>query len=281
MAHEDLLLHLDSFPNPTPEADIDAAVAFAAAAGGRLTALGVAVTIPLQSNRVADYLIGLSSIVRDEEKRSDAAGHSTLKQFTKKAKATGVFNESIFVRADLYDVPEVVARAARTRDICLVPLGGQFTGQHEVAQTVIFDSGRPVLIFKGRKRTFAKGLRKVVVAWDGGPFAARAVAEALPLLAKAAEVRVLTVVGEKPSAGAGLATDLVRHLRTHGVFAIVDEVEAQGRPIGKALDSYLKSQAPDLLVMGAYGHSRLRELVLGGATEHMLWENKVPTLLAH
>lgn len=281
MAFEDLLLHLDSFPEATPQADIDTAVAFAAAVGGKLTALGLAVTVPLQSNRVADYLIGLSKIVRDEEKRSDAAARDGLKQFTKAAKTAGVFNEAIYAKTDLYEVPYAVAQAARTRDICLVPLGGQFTGQQEVAQTAVFDSGRPVLIFKGRKRTFAKGLRKVVVAWDGGRFAARAVCEALPLLAKAAEVRVLTIVGEKPTTEPGLAKDLVRHLRAHDVFAVVDEVEAHGRSIGQVLDSYLKSEAPDLLVMGAYGHSRLRELVLGGATEHMLWKNKVPTLLAH
>ena len=63
--------------------------------------------------------------------------------------------------------------------------------------------------------------------------------------------------------------------------ASVVEVEAEGRSIGKALDAYLKSQAPDLLVMGAYGHSRLQEFILGGATEHMLWEAKVPAFLAH
>lgn len=138
-----------------------------------------------------------------------------------------------------------------------------------------------MLIYKGRKGTFAKGLRKVAIAWDGGPCAARAVAEAMPLLGRAAQVRVFTVVGEKPSVEPGLAAELVRHLGAHGVVAAVDEVDIGGRAIGAALDAYLKAQAPDLLVMGAYGHSRLQEFVLGGATEHMLWETKVPTFLAH
>lgn len=281
MAFEDLLLHLDSYPDPTPPADIAAAVAFAAAVGGKLTALGLAVTIPLESNRIADYLIGLSKIALDEERRSRETCRGALKTFKARAAAAGVLGGSIFARTDIYDVPAVVARTARTRDICLVPLGGRFTGQHEVAQTAMFDSGRPVLIFKGRQTSFAKGLRKVVIAWDGGACAARAVAEALPLLAKAGEVRILTVVGDKPSAGPGLGEELARHLEAHRIAAAIDEVEADGRPTGDVFDAYLKARKPDLLVMGAYGHSRLQELVLGGATEHMLWETKVPTLMAH
>jgi len=281
MPFEDLFLHLDSYPDPTPPADIDMAVAIAAAIGGKLTALGLAVTIPLESNRVADYLLGLSKIARDQEKESRGAAREDLKRFSKKAKAAGVFAEAIFARADLYDVPDVVAQMARTRDICLVPLGGRFTGQREVAVTALFNSGRPVLIFKRHKTAFAKGLRKVVVAWDGSACAARAVAEALPILARAADVRVLTVLGDKPTAGAGQSGDLVRHLAAHGVAASVDEVEAKGRATGDVFDDYLKGAKPDLLVMGGYGHSRLQELVLGGATEHMLWETKVPTFLAH
>jgi nucleotide-binding universal stress UspA family protein len=281
MPFDDLLLHLDSYPDPTPPADIDLAVAIAAAIGGKLTAVGLAVTIPLESNRVADYLLGLSKIVRDQEKESRAAARDGLKRFSKRAKAAGVFADTIFTRTDLYDVPDVVAQMARTRDACLVPLGGRFTGQHEVAVTALFNSGRPVLIFKRHKSAFSKGLRKVVIAWDGGACAARAVAEALPILGKAAEVRILTVLGDKPTTGPGLAADLVRHLAAHGVAATVDEVEANGRATGDVFDAYLKGAKPDLLVMGGYGHSRLQELVLGGATEHVLWETKAPTFLTH
>ena len=281
MAFGDLLLHLDSYPEPTREADIDAAIAFAAAIGGKLTALGIRVTIPAESNRIADYLIGLSKIVREQEKQSHIAAREGLEAFTRKATHAGVYSDALLARADLYDVPDLVARVARTRDMCLIPMSGRFTGQHEVAQTAIFDSGRSVLIFKGRKRTFRKGLGKVVIAWDASAFAARAVAEALPFLSHATEVRVLTVIGEKPSAHAGLGVDLVRHLSAYGVAASMDEIDADGRSIGDVFDTYLTAQAADLLVMGAYGRSQLLELILGGATEHMLWANRVPTLLAH
>ena len=281
MPFSDLLLHLDSYPDATPPKDIDQAVAFASAVGGKLTALALAVTIPLESNRLSDLLVGLSKMIAEEQTRSDAACQTGLDHFKAAATAAGVFAGAVHKRTDLYEVANVLAREARTRDLCLVPLGKRYSGQSELAQTVIFDSGRPVLVFKGGGGHFAKGIGKVVIAWDGAACAARAVAEALPILAQADSVRVLVVTGEKPSVHAGSADGLVRHLKAHGIAAAVDEVDAQSRRIGDVMERYVAGQRPDLVVMGAYGHSRLREFILGGATEHALRELKVPTLFSH
>jgi len=92
---------------------------------------------------------------------------------------------------------------------------------------------------------------------------------------------VLTLVKEKPAAIAGLGADAVRHLRSHGVPAVAEEVDAADANIGNALHDYLALIRPEPLVMGAYGHSRLREFVLGGATEHVLQSPKVATFLVH
>jgi nucleotide-binding universal stress UspA family protein len=105
--------------------------------------------------------------------------------------------------------------------------------------------------------------------------------DALPLLAKAREVRVLTVVGEKPGARAGLGEDAARLLKTHGVEAVVDEVAPDGRRVGQFLEDYVEKCGRGLLVMGAYGRSRVREFILGGATEHMLGHLAAPVLLSH
>ena len=105
--------------------------------------------------------------------------------------------------------------------------------------------------------------------------------DALPLLTKAREVRVLTVVGEKPGARAGLGEDASRHLSAHGVAAVVDEVDPDGRRVGQVLEDYVGKCGCDLLVMGAYGRSRVREFILGGATEHMLSHLTAPVLLSH
>jgi nucleotide-binding universal stress UspA family protein len=281
MAFEDVLLHLDSYPDATPVKDIDQAVAFASAVGGKLTALALAVTIPLESNRLSDLLVGLSSMIAEEQARSDAACRAGLAHFKAAATAAGVFASAIQKRTDLYAVPEVLAREARTRDLCIVPLGKRYSGQAEVAQTAMFDGGRPVLVFRGDHSHFDKGIGDVVISWDGAPCAARAVAEALPILSQAETVRILIVTGEKPTVHSGSADDLVRHLQAHGIEATVDEVDAKGRKIGDVMEHYVTEQRPDLLVMGAYGHSRLREFILGGATEHAISKLKVPTLFSH
>jgi len=103
----------------------------------------------------------------------------------------------------------------------------------------------------------------------------------MPLLASAAEVRLVSVLHDKPDLKPGTANEALRHLRRHGIEAAADEVDGAGKSIQQALGGYLQEQAPDLFVMGAFGHSRLREFILGGATEFILEDPPVPTLLAH
>jgi nucleotide-binding universal stress UspA family protein len=282
MALKDILLHIDSFPEATPDAAIDEAVSFTAAVGGTLSALAGQVTIPLHSNRVADFLIHLSDLVHEQEAASAAACQASLTYFQAKAGAAGVLGQILLQKADLYLSSARIALQARTRDLCIVPLAGPYDGQMEVVEAVLFDSGRPVLVFRpGAASLPQKALGGVVLAWDGSRSAARAMADALPILQGAAQVRILTVLHEKPQAVAGLGADVLRHLEAHGVAARVDEVEAAGRSIGAVIDDYLAQHKPDLLVMGGYGHSRLREVILGGATEHMLNHPNTPIFLSH
>jgi nucleotide-binding universal stress UspA family protein len=279
MSLNDILLHIDTYPEPTPPASIDAAVGFVRLVGGRVSALAVGVKFPVQSNRIADYLIGLSSMAVDEQAKSLASGQASLATFIAQAQAAGVLGQALLETVDYYTVADHVTQRARTRDLCLVPLGGPLVGQAEVATSAAFSSGRPVVVYRGGLPSAKLGL--VVVAWDGSRCAARAMADALPILARAGEVRVLTVVNEKPAAVAGLAAEAVRHLATYGIAAIVDEVDGKGASIGETLEAYLAKTTPDLMVMGAYGRSRLQEFILGGATEYMLHDPKVPLFLSH
>jgi nucleotide-binding universal stress UspA family protein len=124
---------------------------------------------------------------------------------------------------------------------------------------------------------------RVLVAWDGSREAARAVHDALPLLRRAREVSVLvadperlaTKIGEKPGA------DLAAHLARHGLPVRVEVVKSGGRPLGEILLAQVEEERADLLVMGGYAHARLRELVLGGTTRHVLTHASVPVLLSH
>lgn len=282
MTYLDILLHIDSYPKPTPDLAIDEAIAIAAQFGGKITGLAVEVIIPMRSNRLADYLIGLSAIADGEEARSRKASQEGLKHFTSHAKAANVFDAAISARVNHFDVADYVAKLARTRDLCILPLVGGYDGQLEVAKSVVFSSGRPMLIFRsGEVGGLVVGPNLVVVAWDGSRNAARALADALPILALAKQVRILSVLDDKPDVEINQGADAQRHLMMHGVPASLDEVKSDGQAIGSVLDRYVQQHKPDLLVMGAYGHSRAREFLLGGATEHTLNDPPCPVLLSH
>lgn len=120
-----------------------------------------------------------------------------------------------------------------------------------------------------------------VVAWDGSRSAARAMADAIPVMRKARKVQVLTVVNEKPNARSGLGDDAMRHFKAYGVIAVADNVDASGDRIGRMLDEYVEKCGSDLLVIGASGRPRVRVFSLGGATEHMLHDPKAPLFLVH
>jgi nucleotide-binding universal stress UspA family protein len=123
-------------------------------------------------------------------------------------------------------------------------------------------------------------LECIAVAFDGGGPATRAVAEALPFLVRAKEVRIFTVLGDKPT-NALKAVRLISHLARHGVTAVAEDVSSNGLEIGEAFGVYVRDHSADLLVMGAYGHSRLREFILGGATKSILARPPTWVLLAH
>jgi nucleotide-binding universal stress UspA family protein len=121
----------------------------------------------------------------------------------------------------------------------------------------------------------------VIVAWDKSRTAARAVADAVPILQRAKHVRLLTVTGEKKITSRQSAAEFAGHLKLHDVSVVVDEVHAAGRPIGSVLQDEATKHGADLIVMGAYGHSRMWEFILGGATQSMLSHPPAALLLSH
>ena len=151
-----------------------------------------------------------------------------------------------------------------------------------VLETVLFDSGRPVLAipFAGSLPTIGK---RVLVGWNASREASRALHDALPLLAKAESATVflanpkggLGAHGEEPGA------DIARHLARHGVKVNVAKAVADDVSDSALLLNHASDMGADLLVMGAYGHSRLREFILGGVTRSLLREMTVPVLLSH
>ncbi|MBI1407434.1 MAG: universal stress protein [Caulobacter sp.] len=282
MSYRVILLHLDTYPDIVPTEAIDQAVALCAALGGSVTATGFQVRIPLTSNFIADRLLRLGDVARAEEARSQDNLREVFARFEAQAAAASLVHQTLPLDADYYDRPEHLARAARSHDLCVVPYTGEIPAQTALAEALVFGSGRPVVIFRaGPGEQPPRALRRVLIAWDGGRAGARAVADAMPALTQADEVRVLTVLDDKPSTTAGQAGDLLRHLEAHGVVAQAEEFTRADRTIAEVLEQAAWERGFDLLVMGAFGHARLREFVLGGATQSLMTTPPIPILLSH
>lgn len=152
----------------------------------------------------------------------------------------------------------------------------------DIADRLVLESGRPVLIVPNAGPQQAIG-RKIVVAWNGAREAARAAFDALPLLQHASEVRVVSISpqadGDRPSGVA--CAEICATLTRHGVKCEATEAVERQANAGKALLTLSADWGADLLVMGCYGHSRLREFVFGGATQHVLDHMTMPVLMSH
>lgn len=282
MPYKDILLHLETYPEPTSMLALEQGVRLSAALGDQVTGLATHVSIPLKTNRLADFALSLGEMAKAEEARSLQNAKALLDRFEQLAQDLGVFGGRLSPSAELFEIPDLTAQLARTRDLCVIPYGRELASHQGVAEAMIFASGRPTLIFRPNDSKLARAeIGTVVVAWDGGRSAAAAVAAALPALKAARKVIVLTVTNEKASARAGAPNDLIRHLGRHGLAAEAMEFDSAGAKIGSVLDHVVLRTEADLLVMGAFGHSRAREFILGGATRSMLEAPPAPVLLAH
>lgn len=280
MPFKDLLLALTTYPEPTPVTAVEDAVDLAAALGAKLSAVACEAKMKTPRNVVADYLLDIPAMVAAELQKSAVNAQSLLALFEAAAGKKGVLGERFQPQCMTAEVPDVFTGLARLRDLTLVPVPtGDFIDQW-YAEAVIFGAGRPVMILPHRRqRTAPFKLGSVMIAWDGSRTAARAVADALPIL-EAGRVHVLTVTDEK-EIQAHAAEDLAASLARRGIQAELHRVPSEGRRIGDVLETQVAVCSADLLVMGAFGHSRLRQFILGGATRSMLSRPPVPILMSH
>lgn len=179
---------------------------------------------------------------------------------------------------------EVVA-SGRVADLVIVSATDpeEITGvERDFVEQVVMALGRPVIVlpYKGKA---AVALGEVVIGWDGGREAARATFDALPLLRKASKVRVVRIDPQKdPSLRGSVAgADLAEALSRHGVRAEAQGYPTDGQDEGQALMRCAEDCGAGLIVMGAYGHSRLAEFIFGGATRFVLNRLVCPVLMSH
>jgi nucleotide-binding universal stress UspA family protein len=277
MAIRDVLLTLTTYPDPTPISAIDDAVSFASSLGCHIAAIACEVHVQVPGTFVGGSLVG--GMVKHEAHESLNNARTLLTAFESAAEKAGVVHERILERCLTQQLSARLVEYARLRDLTIVPVPENY--DRWLAETIIFESGRPTLIFPETPRAKPFDLKTAMVAWDFSRAAARAVADAIQILEKAREVRIVTVTNEKSFDSRHSAEELAKNLSRHGIDVILDQVDAAGRSIGRVLQTQAASCAADLLVMGAFGHSRFREFVLGGATKSLLSKPPIPILFSH
>jgi nucleotide-binding universal stress UspA family protein len=268
MSIKDILLPLVGEPSAAAIAAIDKCMAVAGGIGAKVTAMAVEQDILVRPK--VTISADLDNTAAAEAVRSVSDAQGLLKAFDAAASRFNVRNERTLSRVAAADIPAKFAVGARLKDLSMVPVKPDDGQSEQIVERLIFESGRPILICP---EEFAAELTatfdNVVIAWDHSAPAARAVADALPLLQTAANVRIITAADGKTAALVSGAA-LVSHLAEHGIKATFEAVGIDGSSVGKVFEAYVKSNRIDLLVMGAYRHSRLNEVVWGGATKTVI-----------
>ena len=298
MPTRDILFPMLSYPTLPENGSIESAASVAAALGAHISGLTFELDIKSPVGLYA-HPVNVSGIIAAERAKSASNARDLIATFDGAAKRQGTMHEHTLEHCTPGELGRVLVLHARLRDFCIFPVTAKDPEQRSLLEALIFESGRPVLLLpEETSRQLPSSFETVAVAWDHSRSATRAVAYALPLLQPAKRVHVVTVVDEKhlrehyifncvgiidenrlQRSDSGI--ELCKHLARHGVEVAFDQVHAKGRAIGDVLESHVAERNIDLLVIGAYGHSRLREFILGGATRSVLTRPFAWTLLSH
>jgi nucleotide-binding universal stress UspA family protein len=281
MAIKDILLPLVGEPNPAAVTTINKCMVVAGDLGARVTALAVETEIPLRPKVVISP--DLENTEENAALRSVSDARGLLRAFDAAARGLPVRSEQRIRRVDAAaDIPLNFAEAARLTDLSLVPVKSHDSRSERIVERMIFDSGRPILMCPEENASeLSVAFDRVMVAWDHTAPAARAIADALPLLEDAADVRVVTATDERMQSQVESGNALLRHLAEHGINATFETIRIDGSSVGKVFEAYVKKNSIDLLVMGAYRHSRLNQVVWGGATKTIIGRPPCWVLMSH
>ena len=275
MGFKTILVHIDTGPSASKRLKLSADLA--ARFGAHL--IGLYVRRPFQAPAFSDAGAAMDSLYRTYENAAKADEAIAAAAFRDVIGGTNPAGE--WRVADGL-AENVVPAYARYVDLVIVgqaePDGSTTTTPADLAETVGMAGERPVLIVPHIGVTKPPG-RTVLLCWNGSREAARAATGALPILKQAGRVTVLLIDPEDDPAGPGVR--VAAWLASHGVEAVVKRDTAGGSDIGEIILSRAADQDADLIVMGLYGHSRVREWVLGGASRTLLASMTVPLLVAH
>ncbi len=220
--------------------------------------------------------------IEAQRTEADKKAKDAIVRFEAAAKRAGLSAESRVISASMSSAADQFARIGRRFDLVVVGQADPDEGiQDEVVdETALFESGRPVVFVPFVQKGGVK-LDRVMVCWDGGRAATRAIADSLPLLRKAKQVEIVMIASKSAKGDEVAGADLGQHLARHGLKVDVKRITSPDIDVASTILSYAADSSADMIVMGGYGHSRLREFILGGATRGILESMTVPVLMSH
>jgi nucleotide-binding universal stress UspA family protein len=221
----------------------------------------------------------LIEVQRDENAR---AAKAAVASFEAGARAAGVSAETRLLDASVAGASDLFGRIARRFDIAVVGQAKPEQGVSEelLIEGALFGSGRPVVVVPQTQVEPLK-LDTVMICWDGSRPAARAIGDAIPLLARAKAIEIVAVTGERDKSGEITGANMKRHLARHEIEVEIKRIAAGNADVQSAILKHAVDNRADFIVMGGYGHSRLREFILGGVTRSILNAMPVPVLMSH
>ena len=273
---KDIIVHL-SVGKPRDVAG-DYAISVASAFDAHLSGVACAYQPVVDGMTFPSVAVSLIDAFRAE---SAAEADRAKNAFQKNARRAAISADSMVISGTASDAAKKLGELARDYDLSIIaqaqPDGD--VAENMAIESALFGSGRPVLVVPYIQSSGLK-LDRVMVCWDGSRNAARAVGDAMPFLRRAGTIDVVSVDRQERRnelVGARIAT----HLARHGLKVELKPIVAPDSDVANAILSFAADNSTDLIVMGGYGHTRLREFVLGGATGGILGSMTVPTLMAH
>ena len=231
------------------------------------------------SNALGNMLIDVPALIGEAKAKSRERGAAVVLALETEMGPLGIPLRTTHIECFPGAAGDVVSSLARYHDFVLVGLGAIDVSPQATAEAVIFGSGRPTLLVPEDAATLTFG--HVMIAWDGSWVAARAVSDARDFLQRAQTITIASVTDEKALPDEDPGSRLAEYLARHDIEATVARVQSRGRPISETLQEHAREIGAGMLVMGGFAHSRMRDFVLGGATNGILRNLRLPVLLSH
>ncbi len=256
----------------------DYAISIAATFGAHVTGIAFLYEPVIPDGTLGGVPVDLIELQREE---SSKIARDAIGRFEAGVKKSGVAAETRRLDATFGGAATLFAQIARRFDISVVGQAQREQGATDelIIEGALFESGRPVIVVPYIQKS-GLTLERVLVCWDGGRTAARAVADAMPFLTRAKAVD-LVIVAEERKNDEVTGVRMSEHLARHGASVSVKRIAKGDLSVQDAILSYAADSSADFMVMGGYGHSRLREFILGGVTRSILNSMTVPVLMSH